>query len=989
MGRSTMNFKRILYRIWVVGLVLGLAGPGFGLGRAAPVQAAGLGLAEGEVEVLQSSASELLLTVNAPRFELVQAASLSGPCQILHSPDWPSGGPAGQPELPARGLLVGLPVQGEPSVRVETALVSRVIEGVELCPAESWSADGGEPGQLAELQPTRARVGQAYAANRDYPGSLAEIASSGMLRSQRVGKLGLHPFQYNPLSKRLTVYGSLRVRVAFNASPALSLASAPDEGPYEAILQESLLNYAEARSWRTAPAALLSPARAAFDPAGGQSAYRIALAQDGIYRVSYADLAAAGIPAATLDSLDPRTFQLFNGGNEVSLWVEGANPAVFGAVDGIIFYGQKNNTRYSDTNIYWLTWGGANGQRMATSDGSLGAGTPLSASFQTVRAEQNPYYIQRYPNGPDHDHWYWDILQAYNANKVKEYTLNLSNVSANPAGSAVLRGLLRDYSSVTPQHTRISLNGQLVKEETWPANSDYAFEVSVPQALLLNGANTIKVEVVLDPGINLKVALVNWFEIGYTRDNAASANALFLGGDGPGTWQYTATGFSDSSLAVLDISAPLHPLWIEHLSATPAGAGLYDLAFQQTIASPRQYAAFARSAFLAPLSIQRAQPADLRSGSNGADMIIIAPPEFFAALQPLVDFHAAQGLRTRLVSVQDIYDEFSAGIFDPQAIHDFLTYTYANWSRPAPSYVLLAGDGHFDYKNLLLTNEPNYVPPYLADVDLWIGEVPIDNYYVSVSGGDILPDMAVGRLPLKSAVEAGAAVAKILAYAQAPLDPWTAKALFVADAVDPSAGNFVTSSDQATAYLPASMTVDKVYYKVTQPTLAQTTSAILSAINGGRLIVNYVGHASRNIWSNDTILSSSQIASLTNTAQPSFFLSMACYLGYFAQPSAVGGDSSSFDELLVRKASGGAIAAFSPAGWGLVGDHDLLDQGVFETIDQNHITEFGRITTRAKIFMYANTVGDPELVDTYLLFGDPALRIKMDSFRIFLPSLSK
>ncbi len=42
----------------------------------------------------------------------------------------------------------------------------------------------------------------------------------------------------------------------------------------------------------------------------------------------------------------------------------------------------------------------------------------------------------------------------------------------------------------------------------------------------------------------------------------------------------------------------------------------------------------------------------------------------------------------------------------------------------------------------------------LDEVDPWVGETATDNHYVSVSGDDILPDMYIGRFPVKTATEA-------------------------------------------------------------------------------------------------------------------------------------------------------------------------------------------------------------------------------------------
>src|SRR5690606_10972851 len=98
----------------------------------------------------------------------------------------------------------------------------------------------------------------------------------------------------------------------------------------------------------------------------------------------------------------------------------------------------------------------------------------------------------------------------------------------------------------------------------------------------------------------------------------------------------------------------------------------------------------------------------------------------------------------------------------PQAIRDFIAYAYANWTHPVPTYVLLVGDGHFDFKNYYGRDEGIFIPPYLANIDPWIGETAADNRYVTVSGNDLLPDLFLGRLPVKTAVETTQMVNKIL-----------------------------------------------------------------------------------------------------------------------------------------------------------------------------------------------------------------------------------
>ena len=79
---------------------------------------------------------------------------------------------------------------------------------------------------------------------------------------------------------------------------------------------------------------------------------------------------------------------------------------------------------------------------------------------------------------------------------------------------------------------------------------------------------------------------------------------------------------------------------------------------------------------------------DLHSTHNAADYIIITHNHFIQDVQPLADYRAQQGLRTKVVDVQDIYDEFNDGILNPNAIREFLDYAYHNWQPPCSDVCL-------------------------------------------------------------------------------------------------------------------------------------------------------------------------------------------------------------------------------------------------------------------------------------------------------------
>jgi hypothetical protein len=250
--------------------------------------------------------------------------------------------------------------------------------------------------------------------------------------------------------------------------------------------------------------------------------------------------------------------------------------------------------------------------------------------------------------------------------------------------------------------------------------------------------------------------------------------------------------------------------------------------------------------------------------------------------------------------------------------------------------------------------------------------------------------MFIGRLPVNSAAETTAAVNKILAYEQTSVqDNWNSKVLFIADNAD-SGGNFPVLSDQiANNYLPPSYSGDKMYYKITHNTVADARAAILAAINQGRLIVNYTGHAGVQYWASEQFLHVNSLPSLTNLGKYPFFLPMTCQEGYFIHPTAAGYNYPSLAESLVRAADKGAIASFSPAGFGLASGHDFLAQGLYIAVFKNFITRIGDATNLSKLYLYANSTGYNDLIDTYALLGDPFTGLKTIQNLFYLPVVWK
>src|SRR6185436_11622202 len=197
----------------------------------------------------------------------------------------------------------------------------------------------------------------------------------------------------------------------------------------------------------------------------------------------------------------------------------------------------------------------------------------------------------------------------------------------------------------------------------------------------------------------------------------------------------------------------------------------------------RRYLAVAPQA-VRSVSVRLAGAPILRAALR-ADYLVVAPREFLAAADPLLQQRRSQGLESMSAAIEDVYDEFGYGEAHPEAVKAFLEYAYHSWAR-APRYVLLLGDATYDFKNNLGLAAVNRVPPLIVrDTYLWTVSDP---EYAFVNGDDLLPDVALGRLPAASVAEAERLVRKVVDWENAGFD-LTGRAVLIADNAD-AAGDF-------------------------------------------------------------------------------------------------------------------------------------------------------------------------------------------------------
>ena len=350
------------------------------------------------------------------------------------------------------------------------------------------------------------------------------------------------------------------------------------------------------------------------------------------------------------------------------------------------------------------------------------------------------------------------------------------------------------------------------------------------------------------------------------------------------------------------------------------------------------------------------QPSSWRQSSNGATLVIFTRREFMMALEPLKALRQSQGYKVALVDIEDAYDEFSYGNKTPQAVKDFLAYARSNW-KIAPRFVILAGDASFDPKNYLGFGANDLVPTRLIDTQFL--ETASDDSLADFNG-DGLADMAVGRLPIRSAREAAAIVNKIVGYDRSTRSEGV---LLVADdSLD--GADFEVASTELRGVIPADQRVEQINRGGLDPLTAK--SRVLDAINRGQKVINYIGHGNAEAW-RAGLLTTEDVSGLSNGESLSLFMMMTCLNGYFHDAQL-----DSLAESLLRAEKGGAVAVWASSGMTQPGDQGVMDIEMFRRLfDANGSLTLGEIALRAK----AQALNKDARL-TWVLFGDPTTRLR-------------
>lgn len=592
---------------------------------------------------------------------------------------------------------------------------------------------------------------------------------------------------------------------------------------------------------------------------------RLVVAADGLYRITFEDLLAAGIDMSRV----PLTqVALFDRAGAVPIFIDGSG--TFGPGEAIEFYGKAASSLYSDRNHYTLRVEPGAALR-ASSDNTPASQlrNPVTVYRATSRVERQLAYN---PGAPGADPWYDQDLMAIFSPASFTLSVPVTNPvpGAGPAELGVDLWGITDWAGRNPDHhVVVSLNGTELADAKFNGSQTYPVSVEIPADVLQTGANQLHLHMPLDLGVAWDIIGLNAYQITYPRRLLAEDGRLSFRGE-------AAQAFTVGNLPASDVTVyRLRGSRLERL-AKPAVTGSGG-SFAVTFAGANEaadYVVATAARKLKPEILAAPPREDIFTG--GAEYLVISHPDFAAGVEPLVEHRESQGLTTQVVDVDQIYENLSNGMVDPEAIRQYVTHAVR---EKGTRYVLLVGGDTYDTKNYLGAGSLSFIPSLYVPA-AGLSFVPADPLFGDVDG-DAVPDVPVGRLPVRTSQELAAVVAKTLAY-EAKSYPRTF--LAASDRTDPVERiSFSQISHQMLQGLGTGWTVEQVDMDALGVPVAR--ARVIDALNRGVAFTQYFGHSSYNVWSFSILFASPHAVQLQNAGRPSVVAQWGCWNTYYVHPT--------------------------------------------------------------------------------------------------------
>jgi len=868
--------------------------------------------------------------------------------------------------------------------------------------------------------------------NSSYEHKIATLSNSGISRNRYVANLDIVVAQFNPKTQKIEL--NLDIEGHINFAPVA-------KSNYELFnkLQTndsfaSTINHNETKEWAaicewdrkkenqnlnnvtTDKNAQTFNSPTVFNT---ENWVKIEIPESGVYRLTPSELVAAGVPVSNIDlstiqifgrdgdNMDRRVTVALQNQLEEQELVLNTNPngslesVVFFAAgpSGFEYYSERKGTdrefghylnRFSKNNYYFLTWGTQQGKRA----------NAKKLTNKTPDLKPNTYVHRTFFEEELTNSFRIGSGVTYYGRGVFNQPFTTTLHDLDRSGEILYRIAVghRDRDS-QPGTFVISENGEKLGEIFLRGNRDEyvhlirdeAFYKIPASVIASNNQSSLKFEYRTNFA-GIPTGVFDYYAIHYPRSFRAINNELDFHTmpEWNGVVEFNIQGFGNNIYAYEITKADKAKLI--QLESSNNGTAVFRTEIQN------RPSRFFVSSNLKSARLSKTTWGNLRSTKSNTKMIVVAPTEFMNSARLYKNYR--DGTKgedyVTIVDVNHIFNEFSSGIPDPTGIRDFLANAYHNWDIK-PEYVLLWGNGHYDYRGIE-TNIPNYIPPY-EELDYFFTNAyheadspSMEDFFARIVGDDKFVDVALGRLTINSDAQGVSVVNKIKHYeTQSSLDEWRTRVTLVAD--DGWAGpnkpyegdrHVSQSENLGRLFVPRAFSLNKIY-TVEFPTVnlprgrakPQVNQELINHINtNGCVVLNWIGHGNPQVWAHQNIfVKDITVPSLTNLNKLFFLSAATCDFGKFDSYNITSGA-----EDLVNSRIGGAIGVLSATRIVYSSGNAALNNNFFDILFKTKSN--GEYNTLGEAYFNLKQRMTDANSEMYFLLGDPSLKLNIPEYKV-------
>ena len=503
--------------------------------------------------------------------------------------------------------------------------------------------------------------------------------------------------------------------------------------------------------------------------------------------------------------------------------------------------------------------------------------------------------------------------------------------------------------------------------------------------------------------------LVNGVKVGNLDVSAATVAAKTVNFPNSGQPDYASMAETTWEFDVTNLNVGENTVTLKRASNALTSMRLDNIIL--TFTEPKSLGSLSSTGYPEPTKVEVVANQNLHADGQ-TDMVIIIPTslKLLAQAERLKALHEQKdGLRVRIVAANQLYNEFSSGTPDASAYRRYMKMLYdraGNNLDDMPKYLLLLGDGAWD--NRMLTSEWKGVSPddfllcYESEESFSVVYCYVsDDFYCLLDDEEVIskytgkPDVAVGRIPARTADEAKIAVDKIVDYRNnVNAGSWQNLVCMMGDDGD---GNQHMDAAEAVSKVISkehpSMNIKKIYWDAYTRQASSTglsypdvTRIVKQQMRDGALIMNYNGHGSSYCLSHEMTLKLADFGEATSMRLPLWFTASCDVTPFDGQGENIG------EKALFNK-KGGAIAFIGTTRTVWMGQNRTMNlvlmSELLKTNDKGQIVPMGEAFRQTKVKLVEGPLKDWSVNKlNYVLLGDPALALAAPTLEAVVDSIN-